>query len=128
MATAHYERGEVEECHAWALIAAGMSVPQGFLILAQLAEVNDPAAAADWALRGLALPAPDDDPEPLIDLEEEEEFGESELHLLAAVSLAKLGRIQESRMHLVAAAGGGNQRAQSIVDAMLKQNGQSSNE
>jgi hypothetical protein len=129
MAAAHYARGEVEECHAWALIATGMGVPQGFLILAQLAEDNDdPVAAADWALLGLALPAPDDDSEPLIDLEEEEESREPELHLLAAVSLAKLGRTQESRMHLFAAAGGGSQRAQTIVDAMLKQKGQSSDE
>jgi hypothetical protein len=64
----------------------------------------------------------------LIDLEEEEESREPELHLLAAVSLAKLGRTQESRMHLFAAAGGGSQRAQTIVDAMLKQKGQSSDE
>ncbi len=129
MAAAHYERGEVEECHAWALIAAGMGMRQGFLLLAQLAEDNDDwAAAADWALRGLALPAPEDDPEPLMELDETEaadQTGESELHLLAAVSLAQLDRTQESLMHLVAAAGGGNRKAQTIIDGMLNQNGQS---
>jgi hypothetical protein len=132
MSAAHYECGEVEESHAWALIAAGMSLPQGFLILAQLAEDHDdPAAAADWALRGLALPAPEDDPEPLMELEEPEETsetGESGLHLLAAVSLAKLDCTQESLMHLVAAAGGGSQRAQTIIDAMVNQDRRSPSE
>jgi hypothetical protein len=128
MSAAHYERGEVEESHAWALIAAGMSQPQGFLILAQLAEDHDdPAAAADWALRGLALPAPEDDPDPLMEIDEQEtgQTGKSELHLLAAVSLAQLDRTQESLKHLVAAAGGGSQKAQAIIDGMLNQNGQS---
>jgi hypothetical protein len=129
MSATHYERGEMEESRAWALIAAGVGVPQGFLILAQLAVDNDdPAAAADWALRGLALPAPEDDPAPLLDLGEEEETGESgesELHLIAAVSLAQLDRTQESLLHLVAAADAGNQKAQTIIDGMLTQNDRS---
>lgn len=123
MSATHYERGELEESRAWALIAAGMSVPQAFLLLAQLAVDNDdPAAAADWALRGLALPGPDDDPEPLIDLSDEEEpggTGEPELHLLAAVSLAQLDRTQDSIIHLVAAAEGGSQMAKTILDGVI---------
>lgn len=131
MSAAHYERGEVEESHAWALVAAGMSQPQGFLILAQIAEDHDdPAAASDWALRGLALPTPEDDPEPLMEIDEQEtgQTGEPELHLLAAVSLAQLDRTQESLTHLVAAAEGGNHKAQTIINAMLNQTGQSPGE
>lgn len=118
-AATHFECGRLEEAHAWALIAAELGVQQGFLILAQLAwDAEDAAAAADWATRGLALPSSMADPDtPHVT----GETPESGLHLLAAVALAALDRVEESARHLVAAASGGNQNAQTILDAMLNQ-------
>lgn len=71
MSAAHYERGEVEESHAWALIAAGMSVPQAFLILAQLAVDNDDPAAGfrdreNYRLRMLLIAGGLDQPPPQV--------------------------------------------------------------
>ncbi len=127
LSAAHYQMGEPDEARAWALVAAGMSVQQGFLLLAQLAsDDNDPASAAHWAERGLDLPVPGAEPEPHLDAVHPDNTPASELHLLAAVSLARMNRVEESARHLVAAASEGNHGAQAILDAMINETGEKS--